>query len=183
MFEEAVPDFGGPVSGFTAGVLFGFEPDGSPWHFEGDIGWNGISGIGSSEMMDAGPVVCEFDCEPEIADYGGGLFWHIRGLYDLNYHNGSNLHVLVGGGIAGLTTSVDYEGWSYTGTSIGPNLSIGLQGDVAPGVFLRGEALVDFFGKHDLGVWGEQQLDYTGGPGTVFTARIVAGILFGQSGP
>ncbi len=176
VFEDGAAAAGGPISGFTAGGLIGFQPMGTPWHFEGDIGWNGISGTGTEVVVQP----CNDSC-PDIADYGGGLSWHVRVLFDLNNHNPDGLHFLFGGGLAGLTTTVDYEGWSYVGTSLGPNLSLALQGDVAPNFFLRGEALVDFFGKHDLGVW--QLEPYAGGPGTVFTARLVAGWRLGQTAP
>jgi hypothetical protein len=174
VFEDGMAAAGGPISGLTAGGLIGFQPMGTPWHFEGDIGWNGINGTGTES-----DVSCDIDCAIDVFDYGGGAFWHIRALYDLNHQNPDNLHILVGGGVAGLTTTVNYESWRYVGTSVGPNLSVALQGDVAPNFFLRGEALVDFFGKHDLGTWGQQQIPYSGGPGTVVTGRLVAGIRLG----
>jgi len=170
-----VERLGGSISGFTAGGLIGLQPTGTPWHFEGDIGWSGLEGTGS--QTDTEVEICVDSC-PDVADYHGGVFWHVRALYDFNNHNADNMHLLLGGGIAGLTTSVDYEGWTYTGTSIGPNVSIGLQGDLSSRAFWRVEGLVDFFQKKDLGVWQEEQ--YDGGPGTVFTGRILFGIPLGQ---
>jgi opacity protein-like surface antigen len=141
-------EFGGPVDGFIAGFLAGYNFPRSPvhnwmWGIEGDIGFGDINGNGF--QMDNSCDIDVEDCVRDNYGYDINTYGHLRVRWEFPH---GNWNIFAAGGVAFAHLKLtEGEETMYAGTFVGPSIGAGIETALGPNLTARAEGLYDWFGS------------------------------------